>query len=258
MSFALPFIGPIVSGIGSLFGGSGTKQEKSAITGGEQQLQDLFGITTPMGKTMSTAGQGTLQSALQTVQQPKDYWSSILSGSRPAQMAAVAPEISNINDIAAASRAKEGAYGTARGGGTAGANVEAETQRQAAIDRALFAARPEAAKGVLEAGRVQGQMGVEQLSAGLRALGLSEDAIGRIMSTATANREQAYKENLAKQRNIGNIIGGGLNILGNLPSGGTPNPPQDMQATQAQQSAILNPPQVPMPEDYNPMSSFGI
>lgn len=239
MSFALPFLGPIIGGIGGLFGGSGTKKEQGAIDTSSKQMQDLFGITTPMGKAMGTAGQGTMQSALQTVQQPKDYWSSILSGSRPAQMAAVAPEISNINDIAAASRAKEGAYGTARGGGTAGANVEAETQRQAAIDRALFATRPEAAKGVLQAGQVQGQLGAEQLSAGLRALGLSEEMISRIMSTATANRQQAYAEHQNKMRNIGNIIGGGLDLLGSIPSGQSTAPPTQADLDTAKQFPLF-------------------
>lgn len=173
--------------------------------------QDIFGRDIlNKGLDYTKTGFGTTQTGLNTLGQAKNYFSNIMSGTRPAVMAAIAPELNAVNEAADASRTSGATFGTQRGGGTAATNAGAETQRMTDINNALFTARPAAAKEVERIGGAQADIGTSQaniglgvgkiglgeqeisirnLEAGLRALGLSEDAINNLTRNAISNRQ---------------------------------------------------------------------
>jgi hypothetical protein len=153
------------------FGGSNTKTQ-------QKQLGSIADYTTTFGKSTAATGTSNLDAV-------SKYWTGILSGSRPAQMAAAAPEINAANEADAAQRAKESAFGTSRGGGTNAAAQNAETQRMTNVNNSLFGAREKAATG-LES------VGVEQMKSGLQAIGLSEEAINGIIQGKKADAETSH------------------------------------------------------------------
>jgi hypothetical protein len=126
----------------------------------------------PLGENLASTGQQTTASGVGDINQSLSYWSKLLSGSRPAMMAAIAPETNSVLSGADASKRQTAAMGTARGGGTAATNQQRDTQTQATIDNALFAARPEAAKEVGQLGTQVAGIGTTETADALNALGL--------------------------------------------------------------------------------------
>jgi hypothetical protein len=182
--------------MGSLFGAGGGSQAKSAFKnyqGGVNSANDLSDWTTTQGKATTQTGLNTLDTA-------KQYWTGILSGSRPAQMAAAAPEINAANEADAAQRAKESAFGTSRGGGTNAAAQNAETQRMTNVNNSLFGARATAAQQTADIGN-------KQMEAGLKSLGISDDMIKSIISGSGEIYGDAAKANQNMLNNIGSAIG---------------------------------------------------
>ncbi len=210
MGFIAPFIPAIAGGLGALFGsggGSAARNDYSNVTGGQKSLGDIFKYTMPVAKSNITTGTANTQTGMGSLDAVKQYWTGILSGSRPAQMAAAAPEINAINEASAAQRAKEGAFGTSRGGGTNAAAQSAETQRMSDINNAIFATRPAAAQGLTTVGKAQADVGLQQMSNGLRAIGLSEDAVKAIIDSAMGSRTTSSDINGTTLTRIGEAIG---------------------------------------------------
>lgn len=137
------------------------------------------------------------------------YFKDVLS-SRPAAMAAVAPELNEINARGDATRTAQANLGTSRSGGTASLNQQAEQLRTKAINDAIFGVRPQAAQQVAQIGAQQGQLSEEQLGNALRALGLSSDIVQHIVNSSIQSRQQ----NLENRYAAFNTFAGGL--LGGL------------------------------------------
>jgi hypothetical protein len=154
-------------------GGVNSKQQNASIG----NLQNLFNFGLNTGQAGTSAGGANLGTA-------GSYYSNMLSGSRPAVLQAMAPETNTIQARADAQRRQLAATGTARGGGTAGTNQQQQTDVNAAIDNALFAARPAAAKGLTDVGGTQ-------LNAANQALGIAGGAAGDAGKIATGARSQA-------------------------------------------------------------------
>jgi hypothetical protein len=202
--------------MGFLFGGGGgsdAKADYATMKSGQGMAKDIFKYTTPLGKSQVNLGTANTQTGLGSLDAVKQYWTGILSGSRPAQMAAAAPEINAINEASAAQRAKEGAFGTSRGGGTNASLQDAETQRMTDINNAIFATRPAAAQGLTTTAKAQADIGLQQMESGLRAIGLSEDAVKSILDSATNARQQSTSQNNNMMDQIGQAIGLGLMFL---------------------------------------------
>src|SRR5689334_2225188 len=94
MGFLAPAI-PAIIGAGASIGSSliGSKLGNVNPTPAEQTALNL---TSQAQKTGINAGTGLLGMGQSTIQQPLNYWSSILSGNRGAITSAMAPEISRI------------------------------------------------------------------------------------------------------------------------------------------------------------------
>lgn len=147
-------------------GGSQQKTNRKIELGGYQDLSNIFNWALPTAKQTYGTAQSTLGSA-------QDYWSKILSGSRPAIQQAIAPETSMIRSASDAARRQLATSGTARGGGVAAANQQEADKSRAAIDQAIFGARPEAAKATA-------QIGSTELNAALNELGLGGDVASEL------------------------------------------------------------------------------
>jgi hypothetical protein len=191
----------------------------SKIDKGMSGANNIFNTGMDMSGDLSKAGFGTTNTGLDTMKtglssldEAKDFFGKIMSGNRPAQFAAVAPEINTINAQSDAQRTQAANLGTARGGGVAGASADAETSRMKSIDDMLFGARTGAANSTerigteqAQIGQAQANVGMEQLSAALRALGLSDEAIAHYTEAALGRKQQ----NTEGWKNLMKLIGGG-------------------------------------------------
>lgn len=148
----------------------------------EGNLANVFNYALPTAQSQQAAGTADTGAA-------SNYWKGILSGNRSALMASAAPEINAVNASADASRKEAAATGTARGGGVNAANRTAGDNTTAQITNALFAQRPEAAKGA--AG-----VGATELSDASNKLGLGTQA------TSAAGNQALQQEQIA-QSSIG-------------------------------------------------------
>jgi len=156
-------------------------------------LQNLFNWAIPTGEAGYTAGQGDVGTAA-------GYWRNILSGNRSAIEAAVAPERNAALSSADAAKRTQAAFGTARGGGVAGANRTLGDTTRATIDNAILSMRPMAAKGLEQAGGTELQSALDALGLGTRA----ESAVGDIANQQPATAGLAQAEGGL----IGTLLGG--------------------------------------------------
>ncbi len=167
------------------FGGSDAKRANEGMA----VEKNVFNWGLPKSKEMMKTSEATTDTGLDTMTQVKKYFTDIFSGSRTAQFAAAAPEINAINEKGDAARTAMSNLGTARGGGVAGAAQSAESTRMKSIDDALFGIRPAAATETAKIGEAEANVGLQQLSAALRTLGLSEEAIQHYISSAIEQRK---------------------------------------------------------------------
>jgi hypothetical protein len=162
------------------------------VLAGYGGLRDVFNFATPAGKAEFGAGQEDIGKA-------SAYWSKFLSGDRATMEQAVAPETNAVLSQADAAKREQASIGTARGGGTAGANQQVQDASMAKIDNLLFSARPAAAKA-------EESIGGTELSAALRALGLGESAASDLTGHAITSRMDSYKINKDTQNSIKQVV----------------------------------------------------
>lgn len=174
--------------------GGGPSKETRTAWGNEQ---NVFNYALPLAKETAATSTATTAAGVGSMEGVKKYFQDIMSGSRPAQFAAIAPEMNAINAQSDASRSARAAFGTQRTGGTAGANMEADTARMTAANNALFAARPVAAEGAAKIGEAEANIGSQQFANGLRALGISEDAIQNLVQSTMQAKDMEMKNRLA-------------------------------------------------------------
>lgn len=158
----------------------------------EGNLNNVFNYGMNTGQGLESAGASGVGAA-------QSYWNKLLSGNRQAQLAAAAPQINSATQTADAAKRQMATSGTARGGGTAGANQQANDKLQAQISNALFGVVPQAAQGAA-------QTGGTLLSAANNLLGLGENA------TATEGNiglNQEKISNEAFQSAFGDLLGFG-------------------------------------------------
>jgi len=163
-------------------GGSGAQHNRNINLAAAGNLNNVFNYAMPLGENLASTGQQTTAAGVGDINQSLGYWSKLLSGSRPAMQAAIAPETNAVLSGADAQRRQQAAMGTARGGGTAGANQQEADKTKATIDNALFGVRPEAARQVGELGTKVAGIGTAETADALNALGLGED-VEKTLST---------------------------------------------------------------------------
>jgi hypothetical protein len=187
-------------------GGSSAKTDRNQTLASYQQLNNLFNFGLSTGKTGVTTGTGTTAAGVGGLENSQAYWQKLMSGSRPALMQAAAPEINAVQSQGDAARRQAAASGTARGGGTAGANQQQKTDQMAQIDNALFGVRPTAAK---ESGVVSSQIanvGENQMQAALTALGIAGNAASTSGQLSADSRKTSFDINKQTQKDVTGAI----------------------------------------------------
>ena len=190
------------------------------IDTGMSDTKNVFNYGLDTAKQEKTAGDTTTSSGLSAMDSVKDFFKNIMSGSRPAQLAAVAPETNAINAQADAQRTQSANLGTARGGGVAATNANAENTRMKTIDDMLFGARTGAANSEEQVGAQEANVGMEQLSAALKSLGLSDEAIAQYTQGAQGEKN-ANTQGWLNALKFGSAASGGLAGLAKYAAAGT-------------------------------------
>jgi hypothetical protein len=183
-------------------GNSSAKADRNRALGGWGVEQNLFNYAIPTAEAGVTSADTTTNSGLGTMEGVKKYFTDIMSGSRPTQMAAAAPEINAATDAADASRRARATFGTARGGGVNAGAQTAETDRMTAINNALFGARAGAAKGAAAVGESEATIGVQKMANALRMLGMGEDAVQHFINSSITSRKDSQAINVQTQNQI--------------------------------------------------------
>ena len=173
-------------------GGKNSNQQNQSIG----NLNNLFNFGMNAGQNAISSGNSALGAA-------GSYWSSLLSGNKANMNQAVAPETNAIASAGDAQRRQQASLGTARGGGVSGGNQQQQTSQNAAVDNALFSARPAAAAGAT-------QVGGAQIGEGTNLLNTASSATANAGKIATDARTQAAQE---QQQVIKDIFGFGGNSV---------------------------------------------
>lgn len=188
MAFLAPLAisagGSIVSSLlGSKLAGGPNAQQQQATQGLQQAQQQ----GAQSSKSLLGMGTGALQ-------QPINYWSSLLSGNRGQMTAALAPDINKINEGYTANR-QAAAQLTPRGGGRASLLQGLPYAQQRDITTLFQQARPMAAQSMA--------------GAGANLLGQST---GMLQASTSAGRDILAAQEAERQRQAqqGKSIGGGL------------------------------------------------
>lgn len=182
----------LVKGFTGLFGqlgGSSSKTDRAGFMKNISNLNDIFGTTMNQGGQLYNAGRAATGQGLQDLGTSGNFFRRLASGNRVAATQAMAPQINAATQQADAQRRQEAALGTARGGGTAGLNQTADTNRLASIDNMLFGAQTGAAGELANVGRTEAGIGLGETGQGLTA-----ENIGREAETSAAGLNLSSRE----------------------------------------------------------------
>lgn len=178
-------------------GNSSAKTDRKTTLQGFGDLSNLFNFGLDTSKGLLSSGSKDVGSGVNAMGTGLDFFKKLLSGDRTTMTQAVAPETNAVLNQSDAARNNRATMGTARGGGTAGANQTAQDKSMATIDNYLFGARPAAAGQVADIGGKIANVGLGETSAALgfgnlaedSAANLTKDAIGSRMDSQTINQD---------------------------------------------------------------------
>lgn len=213
--------GAIVGGFLGL-GNSSAKTDRGNQLAGINASWNVFNRGLPMADELSKAGTATTATGLNTLDQAKQYWQSLVSGTRPAinkpqAMATAAPAINSLTEQADAAKKQQAELGTSRGGGVAEGNQQVGTQVAAKSADILgatglkqqedtMAATAAGAKGLESVGTAQTNVGSRQLINALQSLGLSQDTANEIINSSIQSRPISMKANADVRQQWSNLL----------------------------------------------------
>lgn len=191
-------------------GNSSAKTDRGRTLGGWQaeweqlaQGRDTFGKLFPQAQTGFQTGTNTMGAGA-------DFLKNIL-GSRTDAAAALAPETNAIAAQADALKQAQAQMGTARGGGVAAQNQQANQAVQNAVANQMFSQRTQAAPAAVSAGAQQASVGAQQLAAALQAMGMSNELAQHIVNSSMQSRMQSSALN---RQTVGDWTGLAGRLLG--------------------------------------------
>ena len=152
------------------------KTDRSAMRTGFGDLNSVFNFGLSQGQSGAATGQATTQAGVTGIGNAMSYWQKLLSGNRAAQMGAIAPVTNTVLSQADATKRQQASSGTARGGGTAGANQQTGDTAMSKIDNALLGVQGSAATSEAEAGGKLASIGTSEVANANNALGIGENA----------------------------------------------------------------------------------
>lgn len=167
-------------------GGSSAKTDRANVLTGFSSLKNIF-------NTGFSSGTGDVGSA-------EGYWKNILSGNRTSVAQAAAPTTNAVLAQSDAAKRAAVAGGTARGGGTAATNADANARAAKTVDDALFGARGGAAGELAKTGTGEMQIGAT--------------AANDLTQNAITARKEDYDINLNTQQHVADFAGDVLGAFG--------------------------------------------
>src|SRR5215469_3069679 len=190
-------------------GGNSSNTDRKNTLQGYADLSNVFNFALPTAQKGAATGAATTQTGLAGLTSSLNYWQNLLGGNRTAITQAVAPETNAIQAQSDAAARQQAAMGTARGGGTAAANQDRQTQTQAQIDQGILAARPQAAQQEAAVGGKIADVGTTQMAQALNALGIGETSAANLTDISSKARAIDYQINKGSVDSIlGTILGG--------------------------------------------------
>lgn len=191
-------------------GGSSAKTDRNQTLAGYQDLNSAFNFANPAGQKQIATGQNTTGAGLSGLSNAAGYYAKLASGNRPAALQAIAPQTNAINAQADAARRQSATMGTSRGGGTAGANQQADTTKNAQIDNMLFGAQGSGVSGEASTGGAIANVGENQTNEGLNLFGQGTGAAQDVTGDALNSRQTSYNINQQTQQGVTSAIMSGL------------------------------------------------
>lgn len=191
-------MGGIISGIGSLFGGSSAKTDRKLQLQGYGDLQNLFNFALPTAKSGIMAGEDLLGKA-------GDYYSKILGG-RQAATEAAAPVANAAAAQTDAAKRAIASSGTARGGGVNAVTQTLEDRKRAQVDQAIQQARGGAAAGAAKVGSTM-------TAQAQNLLGLGESTATNLTSIAAGSRATSAQLHRQAVADAGNLVNTALDAI---------------------------------------------
>lgn len=164
------------------------------------------------GMQGAETGFGTMGTALETLNDPLNYWKAIMSGDPTATAAALGPTGTNLSQIFSGAT-NQASQGMPQGGYRAATLAGLPQQQAAQIGNALLQLQPTAATNLADISSRQGQIGSAQ-----GQLGLGVGGLGTQLTGQGGQLLQAQVEDILRKMGI-NIEGGTANLFGKVAQG---------------------------------------
>lgn len=171
-----------------LFGGDSSKDRKRQLQAWDN-LQSLFGTSTATAGELKGTGMAAKRQGIGDLSTSQNYWKTLLSGSRPEIEGAVAPEANRMREAADTQKKQAAEMGTGRTGGTAAMNRSIDQGVQQQIDTLIGTIRPQAADKLGQIGVEFANIGAQDISSMLSALGIGESASATLGQQSGQARE---------------------------------------------------------------------
>lgn len=194
--------------MGGVFGlgHSSEKTDRGRMLGGWNAMWDTWSRAIGAFPQLNDTGAAATRSGLTSLDQSGDFWKSILGGDKAATAAAAAPATNAAAGMADQARQQQAQMGTARGGGTAGYNIDAGREAQSDIVTSMLGLAPTAATQLAQTGESTAAVGSRDLALALQALGISQQTATSIVDTSAASRQQSHDNSPARIAEAG-ILG---------------------------------------------------
>ena len=206
----------LIKGVAQAFGhlgGSSAKRDRSDYILGQERMGNVFNTTMNQGGQLYNAGRTATGQGLQDLGTSGNFFRRLTSGNRAAGLEAMAPQVNALEQQGDAMRRQEAAMGTARGGGTAGVNQQADTNRLATIDNMLFGAQTGAAGELANIGRTEAGIGLGETGQGLSAENLAGNTATNAAELALESRplsDEMHRQAVGDYAQAFGSIAGGL------------------------------------------------
>ncbi len=206
----------LISGIFNNVGGNSAKRDRSDYLNSQERMGNVFNQAFGFGQGLEKQGQATTGQGVQDLGASGNFFRRLMSGNRAATTEAMAPQINAVEAQGDAQRRQQAALGTARGGGLAGTNQQAQNQRMAQIDNMLFGAQTGAAKEVGDIGRTEAGVGLGETGQGIGTVAGAGNLAATAGEMSTKSRElsnQMHRQSVQDLSNSFEDLLSGIGVI---------------------------------------------
>lgn len=162
-------------------GGSSEKTDRANQLQAVTDMKSIYNWGLPEGKSQVAQGKAATQTA-------EDFYKQLMTQGRTGTAEMSASSVNAAREQADASKKEAGTRGTARSGGTAGAERESGQKTESSIDKII---NENMMGGKMAGAQGMERVGKQQTSTGLNLVNMSENIVSQIMENATQSRGQS-------------------------------------------------------------------